>query len=205
MPANATEWDAHHREKTKDSPAAPAGIVKEWLPMLRPGHTLDLACGTGRHTLFLAAQGHAVAAIDWSGAALDILESRARRAKLQVSREAGIAVSGLSSRGMQLIQANLEETKLSEAFFELILCFNYLQRSLFPLITRASRPGGMLLFETYTYAQQNYSDGPKNPAYLLRIGELRTAFPGLRTLFYRELNAGQGIASLVAQKHHINA
>jgi hypothetical protein len=34
---------------------------------------------------------------------------------------------------------------------------------------------------------------------------LRTAFPGLHVLFYRELNAGQGIASLVAQKPQKNA
>jgi hypothetical protein len=56
------------------------------------------------------------------------------------------------------------------------------------------------VFETFTRAQLSYSGGPHNPAYLLESGELRTAFPGLHTLFYRELNAGQGIASLVAQK-----
>jgi hypothetical protein len=34
----------------------------------------------------------------------------------------------------------------------------------------------------------------------LESGELRTAFPALRSLFYRELRAGKGIASLIAQK-----
>jgi hypothetical protein len=34
----------------------------------------------------------------------------------------------------------------------------------------------------------------------LELGELRTAFPGLRSLFYRELRAEKGIASLIAQK-----
>ena len=58
----------------------------------------------------------------------------------------------------------------------------------------------MLLFETFTMAQLNYSGGPRNPAHLLALGELRTAFPELHVLFYRELNAGQGIASLVAQR-----
>ena len=200
MPANATEWDARHREMAKDSLAEPAGIVTEWLPMLRAGPALDLACGTGRHALFLAGQGHAVTAIDWSREALDILERRARRQKLAVSRVGDVALGGASSPGLQVMQANLEETKLPEDSFEVILCFHYLQRSLFPQISGALRPGGMLLFETYTYAQLNYSGGPRNPAHLLQIGELRTAFPGLHTLFYRELNAGQGIASLVAQK-----
>jgi len=43
-------------------------------------------------------------------------------------------------------------------------------------------------------------EGPRNPEHLLEVGELRTAFPGLEIVFYRELRAGQGIASLVARK-----
>jgi hypothetical protein len=65
---------------------------------------------------------------------------------------------------------------------------------------RALAPGGMLLFETYTRAQLEFSGGPRNPDHLLELGELRTAFPSLRLLFYRELRAGKGIASLIAQK-----
>jgi hypothetical protein len=57
-----------------------------------------------------------------------------------------------------------------------------------------------LLFETFTRAQLEFNGGPRNPEYLLRSGELRNAFSGLRVLFYRELRAGQGIASLMAQK-----
>jgi hypothetical protein len=60
--------------------------------------------------------------------------------------------------------------------------------------------GGVLLFETYTRAQLEFDGGPKNPEYLLHCGELRTAFPRLQTLFYRELRAGKGIASLLARK-----
>jgi SAM-dependent methyltransferase len=90
--------------------------------------------------------------------------------------------------------------RLPVASFSLILCLHYLLRSLFPQMARALCPGGVLLFETFTRAQLNYAGGPRNPAYLLEPGELRTAFPELRVLFYRELNAEQGIASLVAQK-----
>jgi len=58
----------------------------------------------------------------------------------------------------------------------------------------------MLLFETYTVAQLDFEGGPRNPNYLLELGELPTAFPSLQHLFYRELRAGKGIASLIAQK-----
>ena len=200
MPANVTAWDARHRETAQNALAEPASIVSEWLPLLPLGPVLDLACGIGRHALLLAARGQSVTAVDWSGTALDILENRARRAKFHVTRVDAAAIGESRARGIRLVQANLEELRLPEAAFSLILCLQYLQRSLSPQMARALRPGGMLLFETFTRAQLSYSDGPHNPAYLLEPGELRMAFPELHVLFYRELNAGQGIASLVAER-----
>jgi tellurite methyltransferase len=200
MPANVTEWDARHREARQNSPADPASIVSEWLPLLPTGQALDLACGTGRHTLLLAGRGQSVTAVDWSGTALDILENRARKAKLHVSRADAAALAHSWTRGIRLIQANLEDLQLPDASFSLVLCLQYLQRSLFSQLPRALEPGGMLLFETFTQAQLNYAAGPRNAAYLLEPGELRTSFPELHVLFYRELCAGQGIASLVAER-----
>ncbi|PYU80640.1 MAG: hypothetical protein DMG51_15590 [Acidobacteria bacterium] len=102
--------------------------------------------------------------------------------------------------GLELTQADLERTHLPERRFDLILCIQYLQRSLFSQMARALRPDGVLLFETYTRAQLEFAGGPRNPAYLLETGELREAFPELCVQFYRELRAGQGIASMVARK-----
>ncbi|MHB8501063.1 MAG: class I SAM-dependent methyltransferase, partial [Candidatus Acidiferrales bacterium] len=131
MPANITEWDARYREAAQNAPAAPASIVSEWLPLLPRGLALDLACGTGRHALLLAARGQSVTAVDWSGTALDILENRACKAKLQVSREDVTALANSRTRGIRLIQANLEDKQLPDASFSVILCLQYLQRSLF--------------------------------------------------------------------------
>lgn len=203
MPANVGEWDARYREAAENPPAEPASIVSEWLPLLPSGPALDIACGSGRHALLLAAQGRPVTAIDWSTAALDVLENRARKAKLYVRRTRAAALLEPAEHGkgeLLLIQANLEEVRLPVASFNLVLSVQYLQRLLFGQITSTLQPGGLLLFETFTRAQLQYSNGPRNPAHLLETGELRTAFPELHVLFYRELNAGQGIASLVAQK-----
>ena len=67
-------------------------------------------------------------------------------------------------------------------------------------VARSLATADALLFETYTVAQLEFDGGPRNAKYLLERGELRTAFPGLRSLFYRELRAGKGIASLIARK-----
>jgi tellurite methyltransferase len=201
MPTRQSEWDAKHRLAAQAPAAEPAGIVRELLPLLPVGPALDLACGTGRHTLLFAARHQHVTAVDWSATALEILESQARATHVPARRIQSLESAGRSSRGgIDLVQANLEKIAIPERSYDLILCIRYLQRSLFPLMCRALRPGGILLFETYTQAQLQFDGGPRHPDHLLEAGELRKAFPELRVLFYRELCAGQGIASLTAQQ-----
>jgi tellurite methyltransferase len=201
MPSSQSEWDAKHRLAADDSTTEPAGIVCELLPLLPPGAALDLACGTGRNALLLAEHGRRVTGVDWSGAALDILEARAKDKSLSTRRIRTLQDVKRSARaGIDLVQADLERMELPAGRFDLILNIRYLQRSLFQQIGRALRPKGMLLFETYTQAQLDFCGGPRDPAHLLNTGELRRAFPGLKIIFYRELRAEQGIASLAARK-----
>lgn len=201
MPSSQSDWDTRYRLAVDAPPAEPASLVRELLPLLPKGSALDIACGTGRHSLLLASRGHHVTALDWSAAGLDILEVRARMMKVPLQRIHSVNDTARSPRGgIALIQANLESATLPQQAFDLILCIQYLQRSLFPQMTHALRPRGVLLFETFTRAHLEFTEGPRNPAYLLELGELREAFPELRALFYRELRTGLGIASLLAQK-----
>src|ERR1700737_4127648 len=201
MPASQSDWDAKHRLSSEAPPPEPAGIVRELLSLPPAVPALDIACATGRHALLLAERGQHVTAVDFSTTALDILEARARGTRVPVRRSKGFDEAERSFRGgLALMQADLERIEFPERSYDLILCIQYLQRSLFRQMARALRPDGVLLFETYTRAQLEFSGGPRNPAYLLETGELREAFPELSVLFYRELRAGQGIASLVAKK-----
>jgi SAM-dependent methyltransferase len=199
-PKGASDWNAKYRATAEEPPAEAAGFVRELLPLLPLGPALDLACGAGRHTLLLGARHQAVTAVDSSDVALEILERRAHLSHCVVTRIGRKAQIANKRHGIQLWQADLEEVILPSEAFSLVLCVNYLQRSLFSQIERTLAPGGMLLFETSTVAQLDFVGGPRNPNYLLELGELRTAFPTLRNLFYRELRAGKGIASLIAQK-----
>lgn len=201
MPASQSDWDAKHRLAAESGPAEPASIVRELLPLLPRGPALDLACGTGRHALLLAERGQHVIAVDWSNTALEILESRARAERISVNRVGSFERTGRRARrAIELFHTDIEQADLPEQAFDVILCFQFLQRSLFPQMARALRPGGVLLFETFTRAQLEFEGGPRSQDHLLETGELRDAFPALRALFYRELRAGQGIASLLAQK-----
>lgn len=211
MSTNEAQWDNRYRAAAdKDASAGqscvrPSGesgdVVSEWLPLSPCGPALDLACGAGRHALLLAAQGRAVTAMDASGAAIELLEKRAKCLGIATNRRSqGSEIHARKQAGIFLVQADLESVKLPEQEFALVLCIRYLQRSLFEQISRTLIPGGLLIFETFTMAQLCFEGGPRNPQHLLAIGELRLAFPKLDMLFYRELNAGQGIASLVARK-----
>jgi tellurite methyltransferase len=201
MPASQSDWDAKHRLAAEAPPSEPASIVRELLPLLPAGPALDIACGTGRHALFLAGRGQHVTAVDFSNVALDSLEARARDVNTPVRRIESLDQAGRPLHGgLELMQTDLEGINLPENHYDLILCIQYLQRSLFPQIARALRPDGVLLIETFTRAQLEFQGGPRNPAYLLETGELREAFPELWVLFYRELRAGQGIASLLARR-----
>ena len=200
MPGSLAEWDERHRVAANKASSEPASFVTELLPLLPRGPVLDLACGTGRHALLLASRGRHVTAVDGSAAALDVLEQRARAAHLLVRHISKIAGAADSRAGIDLALADLEHAGLPRDCFAVILCDHYLQRALFPQVEIALARGGMLLFETFTRAQLEFAGGPKNPEYLLDCGELRTAFPSLRLLFYRELRAGKGIASLLARK-----
>ncbi|HKE34333.1 MAG TPA: class I SAM-dependent methyltransferase [Candidatus Acidoferrum sp.] len=201
MPSSPSAWDAKHCLAANEAAEAPAGILTELWPLLPAGAALDLACGRGRNALFLAEHRRHVTAVDCSRAALDILEARARSLKVPVRRVSRVdEAKPLRRAGIDLLQADLEAVTLSANRYSVIVCVRYLQRSLFGQICRALRPGGMLLFETYTKAQLDFSGGPRDPAHLLNSGELRRAFPELEVVFYRELCAELGIASLAARK-----
>jgi SAM-dependent methyltransferase len=201
MPSSQSEWDAKYRLAAEAPEAEPAGILCELLPLLPAGQALDLACGSGRNALFLAERGRHVTAVDWSELGLRILEARAQDNKIRVRRIQNLEESGRTRRAsIDVFPADLQKIQLPQHSYDVIVCIRYLQRSLFPQICRALRPGGMLLYETFTLAQLDFEGGPRDPAHLLKPGELREAFPELCVIFYRELRAGQGIASLAAQK-----
>lgn len=199
-PIEAQKWEERYRRPEYWAGKEPAEFLQEVLPWLAPGTALDVAMGEGRNSVFLAQQGWQVVGVDASSAALDKAESLARQRSVWVSR--GVSRSPVlpPHPGLLLHQADLETDALPVGPFGVVTCFNYLQRSLFRSLEARVAPGGYLVYETYTLDQLRFAGGPRNPEYLLQPGELRAAFSKLEIIFYREHNAGKGIASLLARK-----
>ena len=200
MPSLIEDWDARYRGSDHPLPDRPAAILAEVLSLLPRGRALDIACGAGRNAIFLAMRGWDVTAVDFSSAALALACSAAQAAGIPVNLERTFAKPPRQLRGVHLIQADLEKFSLPRQAFDLIVCTNYLQRSLFRQIEAALRSGGALLYETFTRDQLQFAAGPRNLEFLFNPGELRESFPDLATLFYRELSAGKGIASVLVRK-----
>ena len=82
-------------------------------------------------------------------------------------------------------EADLERIELPTGHYNLVLNFNYLQRSLVPQIKKTLKPGGWVIFETYLIDQSKIGQ-PKSPDYLLLHNELLDFFRDFRVLYYRE-------------------
>jgi len=198
-----SRWEKRHREASSQPVPDPTSFLLESFPLLpAPGprsRALDLACGAGHNSVWLAERGWSVVAVDYAPAAL--ARAAAHAAGRRISAASG-TFRNLPTRlsGVFLVEADLESLALPVAAFDLVLCFQYLDRAAFPRIERAIAPGGFLLYESFTEAQRAFDKGPRSPQHLLAAGELRTAFPHLDPLFYREFTCTRAIASLVARR-----
>src|SRR5215212_5356671 len=120
------KWEGRYQTRG-DAETNPASrFLTAHRALLPSGRALDVACGDGRHALWLARHGFAVDAIDLAYAGLARLTATARREQLVI----------------QSIQANLEQVQLPTARYAVVVNCRYLQRSLFAALRDAVRPGG---------------------------------------------------------------
>ena len=140
--------------------------------------------GRGRHALVLAHSGFQTFGVDLK---LDAVRDAVRAAALEE----------LTVRGWC---ADLTMFPLPPAAFDVLVVTRYLQRDLFPSIREAVRPGGCVIYETFTVLQPALGVGPTSPDHLLAPGELRGMFRGWEMLFYEEVAAPEAVARLVARK-----
>jgi SAM-dependent methyltransferase len=128
-----TEWNERYRtrERADDFAAAPTPLLVETASHLVPGRALDVACGTGRHALWLASRGWSATAVDGSEVAIAALRSKAEQLGIKVDAH----VADLAGPGF-----HMEESR-----WDLVVMCYYLQRDLFPSLKKAIVPGGLAL------------------------------------------------------------
>ncbi|HEY5578372.1 MAG TPA: methyltransferase domain-containing protein, partial [Acidimicrobiia bacterium] len=133
------------------------------------GRALDVAGGSGRNALYLAHRGLDVTLVDVSPVAVGVARDEAARRSLR----------------LDVMLADLEEAPLPSGPWDIIVCFHYLQRDLFPNMTAALVAGGVLVCEIATVRNLERNDRPPLP-YLLHEGELLDLVPGLAVVRHEE-------------------
>ncbi|MGQ0578046.1 MAG: class I SAM-dependent methyltransferase [Betaproteobacteria bacterium] len=147
----------------------PSEWVKRWAGFIAAGgEVLDLACGSGRHSRYLASAGYRVCAIDRDPQAV-------------------AALSGVAGVSAQIADLEGERLPLEGRRFAGIVVANYLYRPLFPRLLEVLAEDGALIYETFAQGNERFGK-PSNPDFLLRPGELLELVRGkLRVLAFEDL------------------
>ncbi len=131
-----------------------------------------MACGSGRHAIWLAERGWSVTAVDGSPAAIEILSKR--------------------SQDIKALVADLEKHEYSIApeAWDLIVISLYLQKDLFEPAKLGVKPGGVLIAITLL------ADAGRPGRHRLEPGELQNYFAGWEILQFAE---DSGFARIAAR------
>jgi len=146
---------------------APSNWVRRFADMIpNNGVVLDIACGAGRNSRFLAAMGLTVTAVD---------------------RDVTAFIDPPDS--VVLIQADLEmhPWPFDQREFAGVIVTNYLHRPLLPQIVSAVAPGGILIYETFAVGNEKFGR-PSRADFLLQPGELlATVHDQLEVIAYENI------------------
>ena len=162
------KWD----EKYADIPdlldaRPPSKFVRDYHDRCEGMQALDLACGSGRHTLFLSEKGFLVDAVDISTVALEKLADK-------------------MGDSVTLIEADLDAYVPKRNHYDMIVMTNFLDRDLIARCYDALKDGGVFVVETYMEDDENEKQD-SNPNFLLREDELVQIFyNGFKRLTYDE-------------------
>ncbi|MEQ8765973.1 MAG: class I SAM-dependent methyltransferase [Planctomycetota bacterium] len=168
-----------------DSSAPSRFLIEQAQHLPSTGRALDIACGAGRNALFLAERGLEVTGLDRDEEALALARQRAE--------EKGLSIEWRS----QELEEGWQPERESQ---DVIVVARYLHRPMLPSLARGLRPGGLLVYTTFTLEQRELGR-PKCVRFLLQPNELLREFSGLHVRAYFEgIRDGKAVAELLAEK-----
>ncbi len=148
------------------------------------GHALDIATGEGKNAVYLAEIGLQVRAVDISSVGLEKTGRLARQREVRLETQL----------------TDLKRVGLPPGPYDVIICMHYLQRDLARPISANLTCGGILLMELNTVDNIKLHRRPPRE-FLLEKNELKTWFPSLEIVKYREgIFEGYAVAQLVARR-----
>lgn len=178
------KWNRKYQDAEYTSGREPCEWLIENSGLLTgKGKALDIASGEGRNAVYAASLGYEVLG-------LDISETGLQKAR-DLAREKNCHIDTLVT--------DLDNFEFEESAFDLVMCFYFLDRNLFPGIRKTLKPGGLVVYETFTLDHLKYTGFKRE--WVLEHNELLREFQAFRVLGYREVDRDEkGFASLIACK-----
>jgi SAM-dependent methyltransferase len=170
------QWDERYAGREYAYGVEPNEFLRDEAARIPAGPVLCLAEGEGRNAVYLASRGHAVTAVDFSRAGL------AKAAQLAAER--GVRV--------ELVEGDLATFELgSDAWSGIVSIWAHtpgdVRRRIHAAVPRALRVGGVFVLEAYRPEQLAYATGgPREPARLPALADLRAELSGLELVVARE-------------------
>lgn len=187
------KWDARYAGGDRAPGAEASPLLRTAAGGAAPGRALDLACGTGRHAVWLAERGWRVDAVDGSATAIELLLARAERAGCRARITPHVAD----------LEVDPPAFEIAAGAYDLIVDCCFLHRPLFARIRRGVRPGGLFVAALHLPAP----GGKPGHGYVLEPGELERLVTGWGwTLLHgaergsSAAAAGLGVAEAVARR-----
>ena len=167
------KWDTKYIKKSQLlKPRKPSINLVNHLDKCIGKRALDLGCGAGRNTIYLAQNGFSVDALDIAQIALDTLHVELEKQDL------------LEKVNIKL--TDLDKFEVQENTYDLALMCNFLDRKLIEKVKQTLSKDGIFIVETYMIDENNEKKD-SNQDYLLKENELQQIFKnGYEILFYDE-------------------
>jgi SAM-dependent methyltransferase len=169
--AEIERWNRILTSPTPRFNTAPNTFLVEMTKGLKPGRALDVGMGQGRNTIYLAQQG-------WESVGFDPAD-RAVAAAQEQARKLGVTI--------KTYVAHAEDFNWGETNWDLIVLSYVGGREYVENVSRALRPGGMVIVEAFH--RDTTKTRPVGGAVVFDTNELLQLFAGLRVVRYDDTNA----------------